>query len=1249
VIFFCGAGISRARARLPDFFELAERVMNGLGTGFDSPARKLVAAARDMKPIAGVTGVISADRIFSLLEREFTVKDINREVAVALRPGPDADLSAHKTLLDLGRGPDRKIRLVTTNFDLLFETANPRLSVWEPPNLPDPTRQTEFAGIVHLHGRVDSSYQGALGDSFILSSAEFGRAYLSDGWATQFIRAVTDNYLVVFLGYTADDPPVQYLLEALYRTSANQTRLFAFQSGTESEAESRWRHKGVHAIAYDGNDAHRALWNTLEAWAGRARNPAGWYDGVIRLARRGPEKLLPHERGQLVHMVTNRDGASRFVSAQKPPPATWLCVFDPACRYEKPGRLNLLQLGNEAFDPFDAYGLDTDPIPPKIDPSDYLQKREVPENVLDAFALTPLDREDLRDASSSAFRGQGALGSAAIPPRLGHLAAWLAKVANQPAAVWWAAGQRGLNPAVQSYVQSQLQRPERECAPAIRHAWQYLFESWRTEAAREVLNNYAVKQVIEANGWNALAVKYYGELCRPYLKVTRPFWTGPKPPNHSKNVHFRDVVHVEIEFPHLDLPITVPDKHLAAVLVELRQNLGRVVALGADGFHGVASSDLPPIEPDPNLAGFTSTRDLGLSGTVTSYLTLFRRLLEVDPKSAEVEAQTWLGHDDPVFTRLAIWACNDPRLVPDDRIGPTLATIGDDGFWNWRHERDLLLALEKRWAGLPQPAQKQLEARFRKGPKRWPKVSKVEFEQYRSIMILNRLYWLHQHQCDFNFDLETVAAPLRAKAPTWRPDFAANAAASREPRGGWVHTDKTHANLRAIPVGSVLAVAARGRDREHGPPLEHNPFAGLAAERPVRALTALLRTIDGQEYVRWGWQTLLSFEARQHDKPRFVVLLARRLAHVPDSILTDILAVAAFWLHQSRRVLFEADREGCLTLWDRLVGVLENADPSLRASNVVPSLRRDWITEAINASAGKLAETLRADPNLNSIAMGAGLPPEFAHRAERLLRLPDEAGRYALVIFGSSLNWFFAIDTAWTEANLLNVLGQNDDDREALISGFLHHPRVTGRTFYARLIPILIQYVVALAEPTSLRTAASDVLLGGWLTVEDDTGERWLSSERLRDVVVRTDNNVRVHMLWQVARWSSVADKITFLTEVWPRQTVAKNPAVTRRLCEVALDDEDHFPELLDAALPLMSRPDGTSSIVPHFSDRAQNVLRRFPKKFLMMLWEILPEDATKWPYGIDGTIDLIAATDTALLHNARLIELKRRWNARRM
>ena len=106
-------------------------------------------------------------------------------------------------------------------------------------------------------------------------------------------------------------------------------------------------------------------------------------------------------------------------------------------------------------------------------------------------------------------------------------------------------------------------------------------------------------------------------------------------------------------------------------------------------------------------------------------------------------------------------------------------------------------------------------------------------------------------------------------------------------------------------------------------------------------------------------------------------------------------------------------------------------------------------------------------------------------------------------------------------------------------------------------------------------------------------------------------------------------------------------PPITQRTS--GLDDEDHFPELLDVVIPLMSRPNGTSSNVPHFGDKTQKVLRQFPEKFLAMVWEILPEDATKWPYGTIGTVDLIGDTDPALLHDARLIELKRRWSARRM
>jgi hypothetical protein len=300
VVFFCGAGVSRARAGLPDFFGLAQKVTETLGVSSGSPAKKLIEEACEIESRTGLTGLISADRIFGLLERDFLVKDIQAAVAQALRPSPTADLSAHRIILDLARGSDGKVRLVTTNFDLLFESCDSTLPSWRPPRLPDPQHHEDFEGIIHLHGRVDDNYIGSNGDGFVLSSSEFGRAYLSDAWATQFIRSILDRYFVVFVGYTADDPPVQYLLEALNRSLGSRAGVYAFQSGSSTnDAESRWLHKGLQANAYNDEENHKALWDTLAAWAVRAQNPDAWYENTIQLAYKGPESLLPHERGQI--------------------------------------------------------------------------------------------------------------------------------------------------------------------------------------------------------------------------------------------------------------------------------------------------------------------------------------------------------------------------------------------------------------------------------------------------------------------------------------------------------------------------------------------------------------------------------------------------------------------------------------------------------------------------------------------------------------------------------------------------------------------------------------------------------------------------------------------------------------------------------------------------------------------------------------------------------------------------------------
>lgn len=459
VVFFCGAGVSRAKAGLPDFFGLAEKVTQRLGVSDESSALKILNEARDIEARTGVAGLISADKIFGLLERDFLGIDIESAVASALQPNAPADVSAHKILIDLATTREGRVRLVTTNFDRLFNDCGRDLPAWKPPLLPDPSR--DMHGIVYLHGRASSDYSGAEEDGFVLTSAEFGRAYLSDGWATSFFQQILKKYVIVFVGYTADDPPVHYLLEALNKSAGRLDNVYAFQSGSVEDAASRWLHKGVEAIPYSPDGNHLALWRTLEAWAERARNPDHWYSEVIKKATGGPEKLLPHERGQVAHIVSTTDGVRKFLDADTSPPADWLCVFDPLIRYAKPGYTGDFQDRGSYADPFDFYCIDSDISPKKIGPEDRSASREIPSGVWSAFSLNHFDKVDLADENLSSLRGHWSFNIPRLPSRLEQIGLWIAKVADQYAAVWWAARQDCIHPVVQARIRWQLERPEK--------------------------------------------------------------------------------------------------------------------------------------------------------------------------------------------------------------------------------------------------------------------------------------------------------------------------------------------------------------------------------------------------------------------------------------------------------------------------------------------------------------------------------------------------------------------------------------------------------------------------------------------------------------------------------------------------------------------------------------------------------------------------------------------------------------------
>ena len=83
VVFFCGAGVSYAKAGLRDFLGLAKDVADRLAIPVDNPARQLIGAIETIPPIAGVGSLISADRVFGLIERDYQSRDIYRAISCA--------------------------------------------------------------------------------------------------------------------------------------------------------------------------------------------------------------------------------------------------------------------------------------------------------------------------------------------------------------------------------------------------------------------------------------------------------------------------------------------------------------------------------------------------------------------------------------------------------------------------------------------------------------------------------------------------------------------------------------------------------------------------------------------------------------------------------------------------------------------------------------------------------------------------------------------------------------------------------------------------------------------------------------------------------------------------------------------------------------------------------------------------------------------------------------------------------------
>jgi hypothetical protein len=289
VLFIAGAGISQP-ARLPDFRGLVLKVYEQLDAAVYAVISGIPRAGCNHwstgpssltnQQAAEVGRFIRGDYdvVLGMLERRIDGQSdgksrVRQAVANELRTPGIQPAPIHRALMRLAdRGG--AVTIITTNFELLLEDAakrlRPAVQTYALGGIPRPAHRDDFTGVLHIHGALDRD--PARTSDLILTDQDFGEFYLRRRVVPDFIYDAARLFNLVLVGYSANDPPMRYLLNAV---AADGTRFddlkerftFVGNSPPDPIGLEDWKGRGITPIPYDTAHDHAALRDTLERWA----------------------------------------------------------------------------------------------------------------------------------------------------------------------------------------------------------------------------------------------------------------------------------------------------------------------------------------------------------------------------------------------------------------------------------------------------------------------------------------------------------------------------------------------------------------------------------------------------------------------------------------------------------------------------------------------------------------------------------------------------------------------------------------------------------------------------------------------------------------------------------------------------------------------------------------------------------------------------------------------------------------------
>ena len=734
LVFFCGAGISY-KVGLGNFKWLVDEIY-GLCQTHRQPMED------------NAYNRSQFDTTLDLLEerlpgqrRSFRMR---KALAKALRPNLELQgaTETHSALLQLGRARTGALRLVTTNFDRTFEkvakTERRKHELFSAPLLPIP-KESQWDGLVYLHGLLpdDPTNEQAL-DKLVVTSGDFGLAYLTERWAARFVSELFRNYVVCFIGYSVNDPILRYMMDALAadRLRGEPTPIaYAIAdclANEERTTSDNWRAKGVSPVLYDHADDHAILHETLKVWAADYRDGVGGKERiVVEHAISNPSESTKQDDfvGRMLWALADKSGlpAKLFAEFNPAPPLTWLEAFTEN-RY---GHEDLSRFG----------------VQPLVDVDEELHfsmiSRPAPYN--QALWMTIL----------SHTRNDGSWDSVMF-----YLARWLTRHLNDPNLVIWV-GQGGRpHERWASLIESELDRieafrqkenndeldevlshaPNEVLSPHMETLWRLILTG-RVKGTPRNLDLYQWKDRLNRWGLTTTVRLELRDLLAPRVTLRKPIKWSIGEENSEEPDSVRSLVDWELVLASDYVSASLQDignekwKYIFPCLLNdfqqlLLDALGLLHELGeADDRNDRSLWDLPSIEPHWQNRGFRDWVTL-IELVRDSWLAIRNR----DSVLASQIARGWFHLPYPTFKRLALFAASKDGCIAPDEWAKWL--LEDNAWWLWSIEtkRETMRLLVSQAELLSPTTRTKLETAILAGPSRVMYRDNIDPERWTSFV-----------------------------------------------------------------------------------------------------------------------------------------------------------------------------------------------------------------------------------------------------------------------------------------------------------------------------------------------------------------------------------------------------------------------------------------------------------------------------------------------------------------------------------